>query len=134
MGSARCGQQLAGPQSDKAIKTKQRGRGAGNRFIGPLPLGLDAKMGTGFGEGDFDLPAADKQGDDVGGIERCVCAEESLRFTPAFRVPDKHPADRLGRCARSIPQRGIRGDFEFFLVLAPIPGGHSDPSPRRGLV
>src|SRR5690554_4068952 len=91
-------------------------------------------MGTGFGEGDLDLPAADKQGDYVGGIERCIGAEESLRSAPAFRILDKHPTDWLGRRTRSVPQRGVRGNFECLVVLAFIPRGHGDPSPRRSRV
>ena len=33
--------------------------GAFDGGVGPLPLGLDAEMGAGLLEGDFDVPAAD---------------------------------------------------------------------------
>lgn len=40
---------------------------------------VNAKVDTGLGERDLDLPAADEQCDDVGGLEGDVRAEERLR-------------------------------------------------------
>lgn len=62
--------------------------GSCNGYVGPLPLGLNAKVGTGLGERDLDLPAADEQGDDVGGLDGDVRAEEGLRGAFAIWIPD----------------------------------------------
>jgi hypothetical protein len=67
-------------------------------FVGALPLGFDAEMGAGFGEGDLDLLAAHEQGDDLGGVEFGVGAEEGLRVAPSVRIAHKHPSHGGGRC------------------------------------
>jgi hypothetical protein len=50
-------------------------------------------MGAGFRKGDFDLPAADEECDDVGRLAGGVDAEKRLRGPLALGVSDKHPAD-----------------------------------------
>ena len=64
---------------------------------------LDTQVSSGFGKGDLDLPSADVEGDDVGGLEGDVGTEECLRVALAVRVSNQDPADRQDRSARPLP-------------------------------
>src|SRR6516162_7264040 len=59
------GIEIVGPQCDQREQAKKSGRGARDGGVRPLPLGLDAKMTTDFGEGDLDGPTADEPAKDV---------------------------------------------------------------------
>ena len=127
-------QQIAGPQRYKALEAEQGGCCSRDCPVGPLPLGFHTEMGAGFCKGDFDLPSADEESDDVGGLARAVGAEECLRGPFAFGIPDEHPADWLGRRSGAIPKRGVRGDLERLILFAAIPGGHGYCVPWRSWV
>ena len=55
---------VMGPEGYQGVEAEQRRRGSQDGFIRPLSLGFDAEMGSGFLEGDFDLPSADEPGQD----------------------------------------------------------------------
>ena len=55
------------PESDDGEQAEQGRRGAKDRLVGPLTLGLDAERGADFRDGDLDLPATDEPGEDVTG-------------------------------------------------------------------
>src|SRR5215218_10270719 len=57
-----------GQQGDDREQAEQAGRGAGDRLVRPLPLGLDAEVVTHLAEGDLQLPALHKPADDLHGI------------------------------------------------------------------
>ena len=107
IGHAGSAQEIAGPQRYKAVEAEQGGCCSRDCLVGPLPLGFDAEMGAGFCKGDFDLPAADEECDDVGRREGGVGAEKRLRSSLALGVSDKHPADWSGRRAGAIPECGV---------------------------
>lgn len=69
-----------------------------------MALCLDAQMSARFGERDLDLPSADVQGDDVGGLEGDVGTEEGLRIALCIGVANQDPSDRQHRGARPVPQ------------------------------
>ena len=125
-------QQIAGPQRDEAVEAEQCGRCSCDCLVGPLPLGFDAEMCPGFCKGDFDLPTANEECDDVSWRLGGVGTEEGLWVALAIGVSDQHPADCSGRCARAIPKGGIGGDLERFFLLSAIPGGHGYSAPGRG--
>lgn len=81
---------------------------------------------------DFDLPTANKESDDVIWRLGGVGTEEGLWVALTIWVSDKYPADWSGRCAGSIPECGVGGDLERFLLFAAIPRGRSYFAPRRG--
>jgi hypothetical protein len=68
-------------------------------------------MSSDFLEGDLDLPTADEPGEDVAraGVE--IGSEEGLWLELAFGISNERPADRHGRLAAAIPQRGAAGDL-----------------------
>ena len=100
IGDAGSAQQIAGPQRYEAVEARQGGRCSRDYLVGPLPLGFHTEMGAGLRKGDFDLPAADEECDDVGRRAGGVGAEEGLRGPLALGVSDKHPADWSGRIGR----------------------------------
>ncbi len=63
-------------------------------LVRPLPLRLDAEVGSGFGEGDLDAPAAHEPGYDLCGILRRVGAKQRLRLEAMLEIADQHPPDR----------------------------------------
>src|ERR1700687_4025333 len=65
-----------------------------------------------FLEGDFDLPAADEPGEDVARMSVEIGCQECLRIEFAFGIANQEPADRHGRHAAAIPQRGSGGDLD----------------------
>lgn len=84
-----------------------------------MPLGLNTNVGKCIGERDLDLPSADEQGDDVGGIEGDVRAEEGLGGAFAIGILDQYPSDRHYRGAGPVPQCGIGGDPSDLLSTWP---------------
>ena len=58
---------IVGPDGNEGVQTEQHRCRPGDGAIGPLPLCLDAKVTTDFGEGDLDSPASDEPGQDVFG-------------------------------------------------------------------
>ena len=67
------------PESNDGEQTEQGRRGAEDRLVGPLTLGLYAEMSADFLEGDLDLPATDEPGEDVTGTRVDIGGEEGLR-------------------------------------------------------
>ena len=65
---------LAGPQCHEGEQGEQRGRGAQDSQVGPLPLGFDAEVPSGFFEGGFGSPAPYEPAQDVGWLGRLVSA------------------------------------------------------------
>ena len=81
-------------------------------LVGPLALGFDAEMRTGFLKSDFDLPAAHEPGENVAWSRAEIGGEKGLRFEFTFGIADEHPADRQRRDAASIPNCGAAGDLD----------------------
>ena len=81
------GEDVAGPQADEAVEPEQDRGGPFDGEVGPLPLGLDAEMGAGLLECDFDLPSSHEDTDDLLRLDSGVGAEEGLRLALAARVP-----------------------------------------------
>src|SRR6516164_2111828 len=63
-------------------------------------------MGTGFFEGDLQLPTADVIGDDVSRFGSGIGGQQGERVKVALRVTDQHPADGCRRQATVIPKGG----------------------------
>ena len=59
-------------------KTQVRRGGARYRAVGPLAQGLDTQVGTDLAEGDFQLPAQDKLGDEIHRISSEVGAASGI--------------------------------------------------------
>ena len=86
----RLGGEIVRPEGNEREQAEQRRGGAHDREVGPLALGFDAEMGTGFLEGDLELPAGDEPLEDIdrSGVE--IGAEEGLRLR--VRRADRGPA------------------------------------------
>jgi hypothetical protein len=80
--------------------------------VGPLTLGLDAKVGADLLKSHLDLPATDEPGKNVMGMGIEIGRQERLRVEFAARIADEKPADRNWRNAAAIPQRGAAGDLD----------------------
>lgn len=130
IGRACTGQKIGSPEYNQTVQTEQNGRCARDSFVGPLALRFDPEMGAGFCEGDFDLPSPDEQSDDLGRLQRDICAEEGLWISAPFRITDQDPADRCRRVARAIPDCDIRSDFKLLVLLMAVPGRNADPVPN----
>ena len=110
-------QRQHGDQGEQA----QQDRGyAGNGWVGPLPLGFQAQMGTGLLKRHLDRPAHHDPVQDLlrGGVQ-IGTEERGIRQFP-LRVPYQDQANGDGGHARGIPQRGAGEDPEPF-TLAPVP-------------
>src|SRR6266566_7172364 len=100
------------PEGDYGEQAEQNRCSSNDCFIGPLALGFDAEMSSNFLEGDFDLPTANEPSEDVARIGVEVSCQEGLRLELAGWVTHQEPADRHGRHAAAIPQRGAGGDLD----------------------
>ena len=98
-------------QGDDREQPEQAGRGAGDRLVRPLTLGLDAEVVAHLAEGDFQLPALDEPADDLQRLLRQVGAEQRLWFEAAAGVAQQHPADRHDRQAAVTPDGGVRAEL-----------------------
>ena len=107
---AGAGEQIAGAQRYEAVEAEKCRGGPGDGIVGPLPLGLDAQVGPGFGKSHLDLPSADVQGDDVLGFEGDVGTEEGLRIALCVGIADQYPSDRQHRGAWPVPQGDVGCD------------------------
>ena len=105
-------------QGDDREQPEQAGRGAGDRLVRPLTLGLDAKVVTHLAEGDFELPALDESADDLQRLLRRVGAEQRLRIEAPAGIAQQHPADRYHRHAAVAPDGGVRADLHDAVALA----------------
>ncbi|MDF2975195.1 MAG: hypothetical protein K0R61_5645 [Microvirga sp.] len=76
---------------------QQAGRGAGDRPIGPLALGLDAEMVTHLAERDLHLPALDKPADDLQRLAGGIGAQQCLRVEAVQGIAQQHPTDGQDR-------------------------------------
>ena len=94
------------PQGHKGVEAEQRGRGARDGPVRPLPLRLDAQVPPRLLERDLGGPAAHEPGQDVGG--RCVRvgAQQRLRAEPHRRVPDEDPAQGHDGQSGMVPDGG----------------------------
>ena len=57
--------EAVGQQGHDGEQAKQAGRRAGDGLVGPLPLGLDAKVVAGLSECDLQLPALREPAEDL---------------------------------------------------------------------
>jgi len=80
--------------------------------LSDLTLSFDPEMGSGFLEGDFDLPTAHEPGEDV--ARTCVemVARKGLRFELAFGIANEQPADWHWRGAVRDTRWRAAGDFD----------------------
>src|SRR5438105_5198061 len=104
--------ELVRTKRDNGEQPEQGWCRAQDRLVGPLALGFDAEMRTGFLKSDFDLPAAHEPGENVAWSRAEIGGEKGLRFEFAFGIADEHPADRQRRDAASIPNCGAAGDLD----------------------
>lgn len=70
-------QQLMGKNGDEGKQAQQGRRGAQDRQIRPLTLGLDPQMVPHFMKGDFDRPTQDKPLHDLGSLRLVIGARAS---------------------------------------------------------
>jgi len=109
------GEQIAGPERYEAVKPEQGRGGSQDSFVGPLPLGLDTRMGAGLGERDLDLPAANEHCDDGCRLEGGICAEESL-----WVISGQYRIDDPARCGSTSAPFG-RQTVHWTVCLAASP-------------
>jgi hypothetical protein len=64
--------EAGGEQGHDGEQAEQAGRGAGDRPVRPLPLGLDAEVVADLSEGDLQPPSLDEPADDLQRLLRCV--------------------------------------------------------------
>ena len=117
-------------QGDDREQGEQALGGAGNRHVGPLPLGLDAEMGAHLLEGDLDAPAADEPRHDLGWVTGEVGAEQGLGLEAVLGIAHKHPADWHDRHPAVPPHRGVRRDLDR-AHARPVLAWHHERMPAR---
>src|SRR5829696_927537 len=71
-------------QGHDGEQSEQAGRGARDRLVRPLPLGLDAEVVTHLAESDLHLPALHKPADDLHGILGKIGAEQSREHAKSW--------------------------------------------------
>ena len=99
-------------------EAQQRGRGAQDRPVRPLPLGLHAQMLTDLVKGHFRLPAQHEPLDNLHRVHLQVRAQKRLGLEVAFRITNEHPADWQGRLTTMKPHRRLRDDLNPALPFA----------------
>src|SRR4051812_42263851 len=122
--------EAVGKQGHDGEQAEQAWCGAGNRLVGPLPLGLDAEVVTDLSEGDLQLPALREPAEDLQRLLRQVGAEQGLWIEAPAGIAQQHPADRHDRQAGMTPDGGVGADLHHTLALA-VPVGHGDAWPDR---
>ena len=123
-----------GEQGHDREQREQAGRGAGDRPVRPLPLGLDAEMVAHLAEGDLHLPALDEPADDLQRVAGGIGAQQGLRVEAALGVAQQHPADRHDRQAGVAPDGGRRSRSRRSRSPSPYQPGTGHPLPARVLV
>jgi hypothetical protein len=103
--------EIIGPQRDDREQGEESRGCAQDGVVGPLTLGLDAKVSADLLKSHLDLPATDEPGKNVMGMRIEVGRQECLRVEFAARIADEKPADRNWRNAAAIPQRGAACDL-----------------------
>ena len=73
--------ETVGQQGHDGKQAEQAGRGAGNRLVRPLPLGLDAEVVTDLSECDLQLPALREPAEDLQRLLRKVDTAGEMRRT-----------------------------------------------------
>ena len=116
----------------------QAGRGARDGAVGPLALGLDAKVITCLAERHFQRQTSDESTDDIAWITLGIGAQQRLRLEVAIGIAQQHPADWQHRLPGMIPHGTARTDLQTpFGVAIPTqdndyvfrhkPAGEFDP-------
>src|SRR5271166_2711288 len=75
-------------------------------------------MRANFRKCDLDLPATHEPGEDIVRAGIKIRCQERLRIEFAFGIANEEPADRYGRYAGAIPQRGSAGDLDHAIGSA----------------
>jgi len=83
-GAGLLAQQAVGQQGDEGEEPEEGRRSAGDRFVTPLPLRLDAQVGAALFIGDFHPPAPDEPTEDVRRRIARVRTQEGLRVEGAL--------------------------------------------------
>ena len=107
---------FVGPQRDQGEQPEQRRGGASDRWIRPLPLGLDAQVTADLGEGHLDRPPSKKPAQHHERIGLQVGAQEALRLERTVHVAHENPAD-WNLLAEARPLGGAVG------IHSPLPSG-----------
>src|SRR5262245_7019857 len=104
----RIGGHSRGEQDGQAEESEQARRGARDSEWTPVPLRLEAQMGSDFLAGDLRLPPTDIPSTDLGHGGLLVSAEAGKGLPFTRRVPQEHPAPRQrrfppSRCPSAVP-------------------------------
>src|SRR5438046_1369841 len=86
--------QVMSQQGDEGKQAQQSRTGAQNGVGRPLTLSFKAQMGANFFKGDFNPPATNNPGENLGGVGGLVSSKESGRGELAKGVAHQHPTDR----------------------------------------
>src|SRR4051795_9344763 len=90
--------EAVGKQGHDGEQAEQAWCGAGNRLVGPLPLGLDAEVVTDLSEGDLQLPALREPAEDLQRLLRQVGAEKACGSKR--RLGSRSSTQRIGTTGR----------------------------------
>lgn len=103
------------------------GVGAGDRWVRPLPLDLDAQVVADLGESDIRGPMSNEPAQHHKRIGLQVGAQQALRLEGAVQSAHQNPVDR-NLLAGVVPQGRAGSDVQLAL-LAVIPAGDPDALP-----
>ncbi len=129
------GRELVMGEEGHACGQAEQGRcRTGDRALGPRALGRDAEGRADLAQRHFALPAQDKPGDELQRIGGQIGAQQGGCGELVARIADEHPANRDGRQAGVVPDRGARKPWEGSVARAVAARDGWGRPGRRGVV